>query len=162
MSLRDRLLAALVAVLWGVNFLAIHVGLQHFPPLFLVALRFALVAVPTILLVPRPQVKLRWLIGTGLGIGVLQFAFLYLGMAAGMPSGLASLVLQASAPFTVLLAGIFLAERISRRQVVGILLAVAGLATIAVHRGACRFFASKMLISVEPRFTVSSSLASGL
>ena len=132
---RDRLLALLVAVCWGLNFPATALALQHFPPLFLVALRFALVAVPTILLVPRPQVKLRWLIGTGLGIGVLQFAFLYLGMAAGMPSGLASLVLQASAPFTVLLAGIFLAERISRRQVVGIVLAVAGLATIAVHRG---------------------------
>jgi O-acetylserine/cysteine efflux transporter len=132
---RDRLLALLVAVCWGLNFPATALALQHFPPLFLVALRFALVAVPTILLVPRPQVKLRWLIGTGLGIGVLQFAFLYLGMAAGMPSGLASLVLQASAPFTVLLAGIFLAERISRRQVIGIVLAVAGLATIAVHRG---------------------------
>ena len=34
---RDRLLAALVAVLWGANFLAIHVGLQHFPPLYLAA-----------------------------------------------------------------------------------------------------------------------------
>ena len=135
MHSRDRLLALLVAVCWGLNFPATALALQHFPPLFLVALRFALVAIPTILLVPRPQVKLRWLIGTGLGIGVLQFAFLYLGMAAGMPSGLASLVLQASAPFTVLLAGIFLAERISRRQVIGILLAVAGLATIAVHRG---------------------------
>src|SRR6478752_9027972 len=94
-----------------------------------------LVAVPTILLVPRPQVKLRWLIGTGLGIGVLQFAFLYLGMAAGMPSGLASLVLQASAPFTVLLAGIFLRERLGPRQIAGIVIAVAGLAAIAVHRG---------------------------
>jgi O-acetylserine/cysteine efflux transporter len=132
---RDRLLALLVAVCWGLNFPATALALQHFPPLFMVALRFALVALPTILLVPRPQVKLRWLIGTGLGIGVLQFAFLYLGMTAGMPSGLASLVLQASAPFTVLLAGIFLAERISRRQVIGIVLAVAGLATIAVHRG---------------------------
>jgi len=132
---RDRLLALLVAVCWGLNFPATALALQHFPPLFLVALRFALVAVPTLLLVPRPRVKLRWLIGTGLGIGVLQFAFLYLGMAAGMPSGLASLVLQASAPFTVLLAGIFLAERISHRQVIGIALAVAGLATIAVHRG---------------------------
>jgi O-acetylserine/cysteine efflux transporter len=35
----------------------------------------------------------------------------------------------------VLLAGIFLAERISRRQVIGIVLAVAGLAGIAAHRG---------------------------
>ncbi|HYI52620.1 MAG TPA: EamA family transporter [Microlunatus sp.] len=135
MQSRDRLLALLVAVCWGLNFPATALALQHFPPLFMVALRFALVALPTLLLVPRPQVRLRWLIGTGLGIGVLQFAFLYLGMAAGMPSGLASLVLQASAPFTVLLAGIFLAERISRRQVIGIVLAVAGLAGIAAHRG---------------------------
>lgn len=135
MHRRDRLLALLVAVCWGLNFPATALALQHFPPLLMVALRFALVAVPTVLLIPRPQVRLRWLIGTGLGIGVLQFAFLYLGMAAGMPAGLASLVLQASAPFTVLLAGVFLAERITRRQVVGILLAVSGLAAIAVHRG---------------------------
>ena len=135
MSTRDRLLALLVAVCWGLNFPATALALQHFPPLLMVALRFALVAVPTLLLVPRPQVKLRWLIGTGLGIGVLQFGFLYLGMASGMPSGLASLVLQASAPFTLLLAGIFLAERVSGRQVVGIALAVVGLGVIAVHRG---------------------------
>jgi O-acetylserine/cysteine efflux transporter len=135
MHSRDRLLALLVAVCWGLNFPATALALQHFPPLLMVALRFSLVAIPTLFLIPRPKVELRWLLGTGLGIGVLQFAFLYLGMAAGMPAGLASLVLQASAPFTVLLAGIFLAERITRRQVIGIVLAVAGLATIAVHRG---------------------------
>ena len=135
MHSRDRLLALLVAVCWGLNFPATALALQHFPPLLMVALRFSLVAIPTLFLIPRPKVKLRWLLGTGLGIGVLQFAFLYLGMAAGMPAGLASLVLQASAPFTLLLAGIFLAERITRRQVIGIALAVAGLATIAVHRG---------------------------
>lgn len=134
MPLRNRLLAALVAVCWGVNFPATTYALQHFPPLFMVALRFALVAVPTMILVPRPKVPLRWLLGVGLGIGILQFASLYLGMAAGMPSGLASLVLQASAPFTVLIAGIWLREKLSRRQVVGIAVAVVGLAAIAVHR----------------------------
>ena len=99
MPTRDRLLAAVVAVLWGANFLAIHVGLQHFPPLFLAALRFAVIALPTVLLVPRPQVRLRWLLGYGLGFGTLQFLFLFVAMDVGMPTGLASLVLQASAPF---------------------------------------------------------------
>lgn len=132
--LRDRLLACLVAVCWGVNFPATALALEHFPPLFMVALRFALVALPALLFVPRPPVPLRWLIGVGLGIGILQFAFLYLGMAAGMPSGLASLVLQASAPFTVLLAGVWLHESLSARQLAGVALAVAGLAVIAVHR----------------------------
>jgi O-acetylserine/cysteine efflux transporter len=121
-------------VCWGLNFPATALALEHFPPLFLVALRFALIAIPTLLFVPRPQIKLRWLLGAGLGIGLLQFAFLYVGMAAGMPSGLASLVLQASAPFTVLIAGIWLRERITPRQAIGIAIAVLGLAAIAVYR----------------------------
>ncbi|KQR22500.1 hypothetical protein ASF79_09730 [Agreia sp. Leaf335] len=134
MSPRDRLLAVLVAVCWGLNFPATALALDHFPPFFLVAFRFALIAIPTVLFVPRPAIKLRWLFGAGLGIGLLQFAFLYAGMAAGMPSGLASLVLQASAPFTVLIAGIWLRERITQRQAIGIAVAVLGLAAIAVYR----------------------------
>jgi O-acetylserine/cysteine efflux transporter len=134
MSLRDRLLALSVAVIWGINFPATAFALQHFPPLFMVALRFALLAVPTIIFIPRPKVPLRWLILVGVGIGTLQFAFLYLGMAAGMSSGLASIVLQASAPFTVVIAGIFLRERISTRQAIGIGVAVLALGAIAFHR----------------------------
>jgi drug/metabolite transporter (DMT)-like permease len=134
MPVRDRLLAAFVALLWGANFLAIHVGLAHFPPLFLAALRFVVIAVPTVLLVPRPQVRLRWLLGYGLGFGTVQFLFLFVAMDVGMPTGLASLVLQASAPFTVLLGAALLRERISARQGVGIALAVLGLAAIAVAR----------------------------
>jgi O-acetylserine/cysteine efflux transporter len=131
---RDQLRALLVAVVWGLNFPATAIALEHFPPILMVALRFTLVAVPALALVPRPEVPLRWLLGVGLGIGLLQFAFLYLGMAVGMPSGLASLVLQASAPFTVLLAGLWLRERLTRRQALGIAVAVLGLAVIAVHR----------------------------
>ena len=134
MPLRDRLLAVVVAVVWGLNFPAIALALEQFPPFFLVALRFALVAVPTLLLVPRPDVAWRWLVGYGLGFGVLQFVFLFLALENGMPPGLASLVLQSSAPFTVLLAALLLGERLTGRQVVGIGLAVAGLAGIAVHR----------------------------
>lgn len=134
MPVRDRLLAAFVAALWGVNFLAIHATLEHFPPLFAGALRFVVIAVPTILLVPRPQVPLRWLIGYGLGFGTGQFAFLFVGMHVGMPAGLASLVLQASAPFTVLLGWLLLREKLSWRAVVGIVMAVCGMATIAWHR----------------------------
>jgi O-acetylserine/cysteine efflux transporter len=134
MLLRHRLLALLVAVCWGVNFPATALALEHFPPLFLVALRFALIAIPTLVFVPRPDVPFRWLLGVGLGIGTMQFAFLYLGMAAGMPAGLASIVLQASAPFTVIIAGVWLREKISTRQAVGIAVAVLGLAAIAFHR----------------------------
>jgi drug/metabolite transporter (DMT)-like permease len=133
-TLRHRLLAGLVAILWGGNFIAIHVGLEHFPPLFLAGLRFLVLAVPTVLLVPWPRVPLRWLLGFGLGFGTVQFIFLFIAMDIGMPTGLASLVLQASAPFTVLLGALLLRERLSPRQGIGITIALLGLATIAVSR----------------------------
>ena len=129
-----RLLAVLVAVLWGVNFLAIRTSLEHFPPFLLVALRWSVLAVPTLLLIPRPRVPVRWLVGYGLGFGVAQFALLYWGMATGMPTGLASLVLQASAPFTVLLGAAFLREPLTRRRALGVGVAVAGLAVVGSQR----------------------------
>lgn len=134
MTARHRLIAVTVAVIWGINFVAIDRSLEHFPPMFLVALRFTVLAIPTILFVPWPRVPVRWLVGYGTGFGVLQFAFLYWGLASGMPAGLASLVLQASAPFTVVLGAAFLRERISGRQLVGIAIAVGGLAIVGSHR----------------------------
>jgi O-acetylserine/cysteine efflux transporter len=131
---RDRLLAALVAVLWGVNFVAVDFSLEQFPPFLLVAIRYGLIAIPTVFLVKRPGVKLRWLLGYGIGFGALQFGFLFAAMDAGMPPGLASLVLQASAPFTVVLAAVWLRERLTLVQGIGIGVAVAGLGIIAAER----------------------------
>lgn len=130
MTSRDRLLAATVVLLWGLNFLAIRVGLDHLPPFFFAALRFAVIAVPVLLFVPRPEVRMRWILLYGAGFGILQFAFLFTAMHVGMPTGLASLVLQSSAPFTVLLGAVLLRERLRPAQFAGLGVAVAGMALI--------------------------------
>lgn len=134
MTTRDRLLGLTVAVLWGLNFLAIRVGLDHFPPFFFAALRFLVIAIPVVLFVPRPNVPLKWLLLYGFGFGFLQFAFLFAAMATGMPTGLASLVLQSSAPFTVVLGAVLLREHVSRRQAIGIAIAVLGMVLIGWDR----------------------------
>lgn len=134
MTLKHCLLAASVALMWGLNFLAIDLSLDQFPPFLLAAIRFALLAVPALLFVPRPDVKFRWILGYGAGFGLLQFLFLYWAMAAGMPAGLASLVLQASGPFTVLLGMTFLRERVRASQMVFLLVAMAGLGIVGWQR----------------------------
>ncbi|WP_405167728.1 EamA family transporter [Nocardia sp. NBC_01499] len=134
MTPRDRLLGLTVVLLWGLNFLALRVGVDHFPPFFFAALRFAVIAVPVLVFVPRPKVRMRWLLLYGTGFGILQFAFLFTAMRAGMPTGLASLVLQSSAPFTVLLGTLFLRERIRPVQVAGIAVAMTGMAVISWDR----------------------------
>jgi O-acetylserine/cysteine efflux transporter len=74
MSRKDGVLALLVVVVWGLNFVVIKVGLHNMPPLMLAGLRFMLVAFPAIFFVARPKVPLNLLLGYGLTISFAQFA----------------------------------------------------------------------------------------
>jgi O-acetylserine/cysteine efflux transporter len=133
---RDSLLAVLVAVLWGCNFVAIHLGLRDVPPFLFLAIRFVLVAFPLVLLVPRPKASWQAVVAVGVFMSLGQFGLLYLALAIGMPAGLASLVLQAQVVLTMVIASLALGERATRRQVGGALVGTVGLATVAVGFGA--------------------------
>ncbi|MFF9894868.1 EamA family transporter [Streptomyces longispororuber] len=129
-------LAVLVTAVWGVNFVVIDIGLDHFPPLLFSALRFLVAALPAVFFVGRPKVAWKWLIGVGLALGVAKFGLLFIGMDAGMPAGLSSLVLQVQAVFTALFAFVFLREVPSRVRVAGMAVALAGIGVAAVDEGA--------------------------
>jgi O-acetylserine/cysteine efflux transporter len=131
MPLRHRLLAVLVAATWGLNFVVIDVGLEAVPPLLLCAARFALVGAPLVWFVERPPIPWRLLVGIGVALGIVKFGLLFTSMDVGMPAGLASVVLQAQAPFTLLLAAATLRERPSRGQLIGLGCALAGIGLIA-------------------------------
>lgn len=127
MTRKDGLLALLVVVIWGINFVAIKMGLQNMPPLLLAGLRFLLVAVPAMIFIPRPKIPLSLLLGYGLTISFGQFAFLFSAIKFGMPAGLASLVLQAQAFFTIILGALAFGERLQAKQFIGIALAIVGI-----------------------------------
>lgn len=131
---RHILLALLVAAIWGFNFVVIRIGLGSFPPLLLATLRFVLAALP-VLVLPRPAVPWPRMIAIGLTLFVGQFAFLFPAMMIGMPPGLASIVLQSQAFFTILIAAMALRERPSGRQLGGAAVAFAGLAVIGTTVG---------------------------
>ena len=136
MPRRDALLAAAVAVVWGVNFVVIHVGLRHWPPLLFAALRFTLTVVPAIFFVPRPPRTTDWRLvaGVGLFMSAGQFGLLFVGIDRGVPAGLASLVLQLQAAFTLLFAVAALGERPDAKRLLGGLVAFAGIGLIALDR----------------------------
>ena len=132
---RDSALAVLVALIWGTNFVAIRTGLDSVPPLLFLAVRFVVVCVPAVFLVRRPGLPWRDLALIGLFTSLGQFALLYLSLHLGMPPGLSSLVLQAQVLLTVVIAALWLRERPSLPQRLGVALGGAGLLTIAVGRG---------------------------
>ena len=132
---RDTALAALVAALWGFNFVVIDWGMGSVPPLVFAAIRFTVVAVPACFLVPRPPLPFRTVAAVGAFMSLGQFGFLYLSMHLGMPPGLAALVLQAQVPFTIVIAAAVLREPPSRAQAGGVALGVLGLVVVALGLG---------------------------
>jgi DME family drug/metabolite transporter/O-acetylserine/cysteine efflux transporter len=132
MSLRDTLLGLVIILVWGVNFVVIAIGLDAMPPLLMGGLRFLLVALIGCWFVKWPQMPLYWIIGYALTLSFGQFAFLFLAMSVGMPAGLASLILQSQALFTLIFAFLILKEYIKINQVIAILVSGAGLAIIGV------------------------------
>ncbi|ATW52585.1 EamA family transporter [Streptomyces peucetius] len=128
-------LASLVAAVWGVNFVVIEIGLDHFPPLLFSALRFVAAALPAVFLVGRPKVAWKWIVGVGLVLGVAKFGLLFMGMDSGAPAGLSSLIVQIQAVFTALFAFTALGERPGRARVAGMAVALAGIAVAAVDEG---------------------------
>jgi O-acetylserine/cysteine efflux transporter len=142
---------------WGVNFVVIDVGLDSFPPLLFVALRFTLIAVPAVFFFRRPPVHWKWilLIGTFLSTG--QFALLFVSMDLGMPAGLASLVLQLQVMFTIGLAAATLGERPTRAQAVGAAVALGGMAVIGAGRsGAVTFVALLLCVGAAASWAIGN------
>jgi O-acetylserine/cysteine efflux transporter len=134
MSSRDIGVAVSVAVVWGLTFIAIKVGVSQTSPLMLSALRFVFAAFPAVVLIAPPKAP-PWKVALyGLLLGVGQFGLLFTAIHAGFPVGFASLVIQAQAFFTVALAWLLLREWPRRTQIIGGLVAFAGLAVIGSAR----------------------------
>jgi O-acetylserine/cysteine efflux transporter len=131
---RDVALAVLVAVVWGAAFVATRIGLDTFSPPQLTALRFVIAAVPAAFL-PRPPIRLSALLAIGLTLFTGQFLLQFFAIAGGMPPGLASVIVQTQALFTVLLAAVVLRERPAPRQLGGIAIALVGVFLIAFTIG---------------------------
>ena len=108
--LSHLLLTLAVVVVWGTNFVVIRYGLDAFPPLLFATLRFAFSLLPWVLLVKRPAVPWRFLAGNGLFLGFGMFGLLFIAMREDITPGVASIMVQTQAFFTIALAMVFLRE----------------------------------------------------
>jgi O-acetylserine/cysteine efflux transporter len=130
MKTQHLALAILITSIWGFNFSALKLGLMSVDPFVLAGMRFTLCALPAVFLVKRPAVDLRYLAGYGLVFGVGLWGIVNLGIQAGLSAGIASLVNQFSAFFTILCGAVVFREKVSSYQCAGIAVALLGLACI--------------------------------
>lgn len=130
MKFHDILLTLLVVFLWGVNFAAIKVGVNHFPPIFMTGLRFVLVAGVLVPFFRFPTAQAGRILGLSVVFGVFHFGTVFLGIT-GVDAAVAAIVLQLGVPFTALLAWRILGDRFGMRLITGMVLAFLGVVILA-------------------------------
>ena len=125
----DVFLAVLVAVTWGFGFVASRLALDELSPALMTAMRFAIAALPC-LFVRRPNVPWTVLIAISATLFLGQFLAQSWAIAHGVPVGLASVIVQSQALFTVAFAVLAFGEIPARMQLAGIGVAAIGLLMI--------------------------------
>lgn len=130
MKKKDILLAAMVVIMWGINFTVIRLGLNGVPSMLLVALRYLFTAFPAVFFVKKPKTEIKYIVLFGLFVGVGQFACLFYAMEIGMPASIASIVLQMQAFISAIMAVVFLNEKLKPKQIIGSVIAALGLLVI--------------------------------
>jgi O-acetylserine/cysteine efflux transporter len=125
----DVFLAVMVAVTWGFGFVASRLALDELSPSLMTAMRFAIAALPC-LFVRRPNVPWRVLIAISATLFLGQFLAQSWAIAHGVPVGLASVIVQSQALFTVAFAVLAFREIPTRMQIAGISVAAIGLLMI--------------------------------
>jgi len=118
--------------IWGFNYVVVKWSVTDVPPLFFVALRFALSAAILLPFAPMPRGRWGAMYGLVLTLGVAHFAFMYVGLVL-TPASTAALIQQLQVPFAAILAAVFLHDRLNLRRLCGMAITLAG-ATIVLGR----------------------------
>ncbi len=124
------LFAVIIMAIWGANFVVAKIGLMHLPPLMLAGARFALVAALLLPFVARPRGQWGAIALLSLVMGSLHFGLMFYGLR-GTEAGTASIAVQMQVPFAALLAAIVFKDYLGWRRLLGLAIAVGGVAYLA-------------------------------
>jgi O-acetylserine/cysteine efflux transporter len=121
----DIISAICVIGLWAGNFVAAKYMLNYWPPFFMSAIRFGVVAVLLLPFAKIPYGAFKKIFYLSLTLGILHFGLIMVGLK-GLDASTSTIAVQAGVPFSVLLASIVLKEKLYAHQIVGICISFIG------------------------------------
>lgn len=130
LTLPDFGAAMTVAVIWAFNFIAGAVGVETLPPLLFLTFRFSLVAVLLLPWLQFPAGRFRLVLLLSVLLGGLHFGCVFTGLQ-GTGAGPTAVAVQLSMPFSAILAFLYFGERLGPWQLIGMVVAFAGVYLLA-------------------------------
>ena len=131
MSARELIVLIAMCVVWGLHFVVIKLAVEELPPIFYAAIRMTLVAV-----IMAPFLRWRpghmvWVLSGGLCLGAMNYALMFSGVSFATASA-SAIAIELYVPFATILSMIFLGDKLGWRRALGISMAFAGVAIIAL------------------------------
>jgi O-acetylserine/cysteine efflux transporter len=127
---RDLCVALAINIVWGLNIVAVKLSLASVPPFTAALLRQAIILLCCVAFLRIVPGRMRTLIALGVVVGGAFLIFTNLSVSVSTNLGALAIAGQLGAPFSLILAIIFLGERIGVVRVAGIALAMAGCAML--------------------------------
>ena len=123
-------LALIVNLIWGFSFITAKIGIGQFPPLLFTALRFGTVALLLVFYLKPLGDRFKPVLGIAMSMGTVHFSLLYLGISAAGGVSAVAITVQLVAPFSLILAVIFLKVHVGWKRILGVALAFGGVMVI--------------------------------
>lgn len=155
---RDLVVALAINIVWGLNVVAVKLSVDLVPPLTAAFLRQTIVLIvclPWLRVVPG---RMREIVALSTIIGGLFFAAINWSMAISDNVGALAIAGQLGAPFSLLLAVLFLGETVGWRRILGIALAMGGCATLVFDPAAAREIPGLLLTVLSALLWATGSL----
>lgn len=135
------LLPTIFIILWSSGYVAGKIGLPYAGPFTLIFLRFSVAALVLLVVAlvthaPWPKTLTEWkhIAVVGVLIQALQFSGLYSGMSMGVSAGVSAVIVGLMPILTTIGAVHFLGERVSRTQIIGLGIGLAGVALVVWNK----------------------------
>ena len=133
MSTKHVVMAFIIVILWGLNFVTLKIAVLSLPPIFLAGLRFFLISFPWIFFVKKPKVSNKQFFSLPITLGVLQYSLLYYGMSTGLSVGLSAVILQTQSFFTVIMSAFLIKEKPSLNEIIGLIIGMLGVIILLTY-----------------------------
>lgn len=125
MSLKDTFIAIFVIFLWATSLIVQKIALGHISIYILSFLRLVSV-VPLLLIYPKPPNFISRYFLAGFFWNALNWLFLGFGLKSGVGPGLSSFLMQTNVLFGVLFCSLFLREKVTFIEMIGMAVAFLG------------------------------------